>query len=342
MEPEKPLTATERLAKRMGRRTLAPVGAKPNTARPKQSPENSIWTTMEKKQLILELQSLREAYARKIAETELKYEKKLSEVEDEAQKWLQQKKAEVTQIRAGMVVMQALFEQRKRKFITQMEEDKAQNERLRVEMERRMAEAEEEMRVTRLACDKKVTEMEASHAKELKDLDFLQRQTEERAFHAEKQVKMGEDEIARLHETEKSCRFEIEDLRVRLQDAERAEELHRVREKVEVLEEELRRTRERMQNRRHNEAEDLRKELMEYVKFIVKILPEEWQENLRPELCQKLGVPNIASEPPEAAVVASAIGAIAKPCKAPMAPAESPAESPPTEGRGSAARATIF
>lgn len=33
--------------------------------------------------------------------------------------------AEVTQIRAGMVVMQALFEQRKRKFITQMEEDKA-------------------------------------------------------------------------------------------------------------------------------------------------------------------------------------------------------------------------
>ena len=33
--------------------------------------------------------------------------------------------AEVTQIRAEMVVMQALFEQRKRKFITQMEEDKA-------------------------------------------------------------------------------------------------------------------------------------------------------------------------------------------------------------------------
>ena len=33
--------------------------------------------------------------------------------------------AEVTQVRAGMVVMQALFEQRKRKFIQQMEEDKA-------------------------------------------------------------------------------------------------------------------------------------------------------------------------------------------------------------------------
>eukprot|EP00438_Fugacium_kawagutii_P005006 Skav230045 [mRNA] locus=scaffold465:306078:307009:+ [translate_table: standard] len=52
----------------------------------------------------------------------------------------------------------------------------------------------------------------------------------------------------------------------RLQDAERAEELQRVREKVEFLEEELRKTRASAPNARaHNEAEDLRKELMEYV-----------------------------------------------------------------------------
>eukprot|EP00435_Cladocopium_sp_Y103_P034821 s1800_g9.t1 len=158
-----------------------------------------------------------------------------------------------------------------------------------------------------------VTEMQASHAKELKDLDSLQRQTEERAFRAEKQVKVGEDEIARLHETEKTCRFEIEDLRVRLQDAERAEELHRMREKVEFLEDELRKTRhldKEIVIVMHNEAEDLRKELMEYVaerKFWDE--SHEWQDNIRPELCQKLGVPNIALEPPEATVAT----AIAKP-----------------------------
>ena len=27
---------------------------------------------------------------------------------------------------------------------------------------------------------------------------------------------------------------------------------------------------------------------------------QEWQENIRPELCQKLGVPTMALEPPEA------------------------------------------
>lgn len=325
------MTATERLAKRMGRK-LQPVGSKsPNTSRPKQSPENSIWSTMEKKQLILELQSLREAYARKIAETELKYEKKLQDVEDEAEKWLQQKKNEVTQIRAGMVVMQALFEQRKHKFIKQMEEDRAHNARLKVEMEQRIAAAEQEIRDTKTACDKKVVELEASHSKKFKDLDFLQRQTEERAMRAERAVKVGEDEISRLHEVEKTCRFEIEDLRVRLQDAERAEELHRCREKVEFLEEELRKTRERMQNRRHNEAEDLRKELMEYVKFIVKILPEDsdWQERLQPELCQKLGVTRLPPVAPEVTLVEAALPA---PLQRPSTTAETrrfPGGTPP-------------
>lgn len=166
------MTATERLAKRMGRK-LQPVGSKsPNTSRPKQSPENSIWSTMEKKQLILELQSLREAYARKIAETELKYEKKLQDVEDEAAKWLQQKKNEVTQIRAGMVVMQALFEQRKRKFIKQMEEDRANNARLKVEMEERIAAAEQEIRDTKTACDKKSGGVGSLTFEEIQGLGF--------------------------------------------------------------------------------------------------------------------------------------------------------------------------
>eukprot|EP00434_Breviolum_minutum_P003711 symbB.v1.2.003266.t2/scaffold117.1/size318901/5 len=102
---------------------------------------------------------------------------------------------------------------------------------------------------------------------------------------AERAVKVGEDEISRLHEVEKTCRFEIEDLR------------------VEFLEEELRKTRERMQNRRHNEAEDLRektkKELMEY----------DWQERLQPELCQKLGVTRLPPVAPEVTLVEAALPA---------------------------------
>ncbi|CAE6930722.1 unnamed protein product [Symbiodinium sp. CCMP2592] len=44
----------------------------------------------------------------------------------------------------------------------------------------------------------------------------------------------------------------------------------------------------RMADRKHAEAEALRKELMEYVKFIVKILPDEWRARVKPEILQRL------------------------------------------------------
>ncbi|CAK9098430.1 unnamed protein product [Durusdinium trenchii] len=267
-------------------------------------------------------------YAKKVAETELQYDKKLEEAEAEAQRWFKEKKAaEITTLKAGVTIMQAFFEHRKRKFLQQLAEDRAtwpscesdnakhaENERLRVEMaERGIAAAEAQMVETTevstkkgllgIACHavsvqvfnmfffnvlQRVAELEAAQAKELKDLDALQRETEERAFRAERAVKLGDAEISRLQDVEKSLRFEIEDLRVRLQESERAEELHRAKEKAEFLEEELRKTRERMRTQRHLEAEELRRELMDYVKFIVKILPEEWQERLGPEIWRQV------------------------------------------------------
>eukprot|EP00913_Durusdinium_trenchii_P019631 g18455.t1 len=232
MEADRVLTATERLAKRLGK----PV------AKPKQSPGLPVWTPVEKKQLELKLQSLHEVYAKKVAETELQYDKKLEEAEAEAQRWFKEKKAEITTLKAGVTIMQAFFEHRKRKFLQQLAEDRAENERLRVEMAER---------------------------------GLSNNTPTERAFRAERAVKLGDAEISRLQDVEKSLRFEIEDLRVRLQESERAEELHRAKEKAEFLEEELRKTRERMRTQRHLEAEELRRELMDYVKFIVKILPEE-------------------------------------------------------------------
>ncbi|CAK9005075.1 Kinase D-interacting substrate of 220 kDa [Durusdinium trenchii] len=278
MEADRVLTATERLAKRLGK----PV------AKPKQSPGLPVWTPVEKKQLELKLQSLHEVYAKKVAETELQYDKKLEEAEAEAQRWFKEKKAEITTLKAGVTIMQAFFEHRKRKFLQQLAEDRAENERLRVEMAERIAAAEAQMVETTEACERRVAELEAAQAKELKDLDALQRETEERAFRAERAVKLGDAEISRLQDVEKSLRFEIEDLRVRLQESERAEELHRAKEKAEFLEEELRKTRERMRTQRHLEAEELRRELMDYVKFIVKILPEEWQERLGPEIWRQV------------------------------------------------------
>ncbi|CAJ1385984.1 unnamed protein product [Effrenium voratum] len=261
----------------------------------KPSPNSSLWTTMEKKQLELELQSLREAYARKIADTELQCEKKLEAAEADREAWFKVKKVEIAKIRAGVVVMQALFERRKRKFIRQMEEERAQTEKQRLEMNERVAEAEAKMVETTTFYENRLAETQAAHAKKLKDLELLQKETEDRAFRAEKLLKISEAENTRLQDVEKSLRFDIEDLRVRLQDSERAEELQRAKERSEFLEDELRKTRQKMMDRRHAEAESLRRELMDYVKFIVKILPEEWKVRIRPEILQRVASQHSAS-----------------------------------------------
>lgn len=268
---------------------MSPAKVAPATARPPPTTaRSSLWTTMEKKHLELELQSLREAYARKISDTELQCEKQIEAAEADRNEWFKKKKVEIAKIRAGVIVMQALFERRKRKFIRQMEEEREQTAKQRKEMTEKMAAIEKKLADTTEEYESRIAEMQVSHEKKVADLDKLQRTTEEQALKFERQVRIAEGEITRLQETEKSLRFEIEDMKVRLQVAERAEELQRSREKAEFLEDELRRLRKRMADRKHAEAEALRKELMEYVKFIVKILPDEWRARVKPEILQRL------------------------------------------------------
>jgi len=268
---------------------MSPAKVAPATARPPPTTaRSSLWTTMEKKHLELELQSLREAYARKISDTELQCEKQIEAAEADRNEWFKKKKVEIAKIRAGVIVMQALFERRKRKFIRQMEEEREQTAKQRKEMAEKMAAIEKKLADTTEEYESRIAEMQVSHEKKVADLDKLQRTTEEQALKFERQVRIAEGEITRLQETEKSLRFEIEDMKVRLQVAERAEELQRSREKAEFLEDELRRLRKRMADRKHAEAEALRKELMEYVKFIVKILPDEWRARVKPEILQRL------------------------------------------------------
>merc|ERR1711959_112592 len=75
----------------------------------------------------------------------------------------------------------------------------------------------------------------------------------------------------------------IEQLRQRLLEpqVERADELLKRNAQIEALEAELKRTKKLMHERAHAEADALRRELMEYVKFIVHILPDEWQSKAK-------------------------------------------------------------
>eukprot|EP00440_Ansanella_granifera_P071657 gb/GFBE01077765.1/.p1 GENE.gb/GFBE01077765.1/~~gb/GFBE01077765.1/.p1 ORF type:complete len:368 (+),score=88.24 gb/GFBE01077765.1/:1-1104(+) len=303
-EPPPTLTATQRLAlhsnnvKSPARRrfiatankqhnlpsrsTTTPMG---HTTMPE---KGGLWAATEKRHLEQEMQSLREAYARKIADTELNCERQLHEAEADREAWFKKKKVEVAKIRSGVVVMQALFERRKRRFMAQMAKEKEEFEERKVLMDAQLLAAQTHTVEVTNQYEAKIAEMNKAHEKGNSEARVVQKDTEERAFRAERSLMKAEADIKRMQEQERALRFEIEDLQVRLRDAERSEDLMRAREEAAALDRELKRTRREMQDRKHTEAEALRKELMEYVKFIVKILPDEWRSRLHPQLMQRL------------------------------------------------------
>eukprot|EP00930_Biecheleria_cincta_P086164 TRINITY_DN75516_c0_g1_i1.p1 TRINITY_DN75516_c0_g1~~TRINITY_DN75516_c0_g1_i1.p1 ORF type:complete len:407 (-),score=102.26 TRINITY_DN75516_c0_g1_i1:58-1209(-) len=247
-----------------------------------------LWEKTEKRHLELNMTSLQEAYARKIAETEISCEKQLQEAEQSRNDWFKKKKVEIGKIRAGVVVMQALFERRKQRFLKQMQEDRDAFEKEQERMKRELAEAKAETVQIREESARQVSDLVKDRDKKMEECTTREVELTERATRAERAAERADKEKHRLLEVEKGLKMEVEDLQMRLRDAERAEELQRRTEQVEALEIELKRVRKMMVDRKHADAEELRKELMEYVKFIVRILPEEWRTKLRPELMQRL------------------------------------------------------
>jgi len=247
-----------------------------------------LWVAAEKQHLELEMYSLREAYARKIADVELNCERLLVDRDTDKEAWFKKKKVEVAKIRAGVVVMQALFERRKKRFMAQMEEEKEQFEKSMAEMKAEVAQTKATSIETSKEYEARLVTMEQTHEAQLAKLLEELKTSTDLSGRAEQDLARSQQDVKRLHEVDAVVRSEIDDLQTRLQEAEKAEELQLRAEQVEALELELRRLKKTTLDRKHAEADALRRELMEYVKFIVKILPEEWRVRLQPELLQRV------------------------------------------------------
>eukprot|EP00933_Yihiella_yeosuensis_P058441 TRINITY_DN5891_c0_g3_i2.p1 TRINITY_DN5891_c0_g3~~TRINITY_DN5891_c0_g3_i2.p1 ORF type:complete len:383 (-),score=127.80 TRINITY_DN5891_c0_g3_i2:230-1378(-) len=271
--PQPPAAAKEAAAAAAAAAKVAPGG---------------LWHATEKRTLEIEIQSLREAYARKLAETEMMCDRLINDKEKDREAWFKSKKVEVAKIRAGVVVMQALFERRRRKFFEQMEQEKEEF----AQMEAKLNEDLEQMRSRTIQVaeesELKLLDQQKLYEEKLSSLRADLAESQERALRAEKDLYKSESESKRLAEVDTILRAEIDDLQARLQESEKKEELQLKQEQIDRLEVELRRTKKQMQDRKNAEADALRKELMEYVKFIVRILPEEWRERLQPQLIQRL------------------------------------------------------
>lgn len=232
------------------------------------------------KRLEDELQSLREAYSRKIASTELRCEQLLRDKDDTASEWYKEKKYDIAKLTAGVTVMQALFEKKRRRIQGQMQEDKTEFERQKAlfeaDVERLRSEHTQALTKCADVLKEKCDHHEAKHARLNEVNSDLQRSAER----LEDQLSQSRTQAKRSDEDCEKQRREIEELRRRLVESERTEELARRKVEIESLTEELKRTKRLMQEKANAEAEALRKELMEYVKFIVHILPDGWQAHV--------------------------------------------------------------
>lgn len=227
------------------------------------------------RRLAEELASAKSANAQQVAATELKCERLMREKESERNEWYKERKQEVKQLQAALVIMQSLFNRKRNRYREQLNEDRAEFARQRQTFREDYARLEEQCRT---ALEGMRTELAENTAGFKARLEVA---TAENAQMADQirvlQGQLSERSADARHyraEYEKKCR-ECQDLEVRLEEAKQAEELLRLNARIEELEAEVVRTRREWQQRNQRDCETLHRELMEYVKYIVHLLPDD-------------------------------------------------------------------
>jgi len=237
-----------------------------------------------------ELADLKASYAKKIASVELKCEGLIRDKEDDVSEWYKDKKHEILTMRAGVSIMKCLFDKKRAQFSAQMVADKADFENHKEAFGSECEKMRQDMKNAEASFVENLRSRSEAYEKQLSDLRDEKANVELVNKHLDEKVRQQSEKLAKYAESEEFLRKENESLRKRLVESERTEELARREAQIERLEEELKRTRKMMLEKSHVECEVLRKEIMDYVKFIVQILPEESHndERIPKEVQEKL------------------------------------------------------
>jgi len=227
------------------------------------------------KRLEEELSSLKEMYARKIANTELKCERLMQEKDDERDAWYKMKKQEIRHMKATVNIMHAFFEKKRQRVTAQMKADREAFDNDRAEFDRAQELAKAERRALIDHHAKEMANMTQQYETKVANLEAKQQTLEQQCRSLEEQLGQAQGNSKNLGEECERQRREIANLQKKLEEANQSQELLRRGSQIEALEAELRRTKKIMQEQADARAETLRKELMEYVKFIVHLLPDD-------------------------------------------------------------------
>lgn len=228
-----------------------------------------------------ELDSLKAMYARRLSNDEALFEQKIRQKDEECERWFRSKKHEIKKMQSALVIMRSFFEKKKRKFAEEMQAQSDAFEAQKVEMLEDVRKLREETEAEKKACREELKKMTVEWEKKIKQAEMENNELQVRTTALEEALTEKKSECERLRKQVSELTGTMEQLRARLLEVERADELLKRNSQIEALEAELKRTKKMMHERAHAEADALRRELMEYVKFIVHILPEEWQSKAK-------------------------------------------------------------
>jgi len=235
-----------------------------------------------------EVESLKAMFSRKMAHDEAKFEEQIRAKDLDCERWFKSKKHDLDKMKAASSIMKAIFDARKKKFEEDMMSEQSSfslqklqwqedMERVKLQLKDQEVANNNFLETSDAAWKTRLQLMEEERDSAVSDNKELQRQLSE---------KTEECEQRRKEQTEQS--LALEQLRSRLGALERTDELLKRNTQIEALEAEIKRTKKMIHDRQQSEAEALRRELMEYVKFVMHVLPEEWQSKVKEQESMRL------------------------------------------------------
>mmetsp|Transcript_74622 Transcript_74622/g.201352 ORF Transcript_74622/g.201352 Transcript_74622/m.201352 type:complete len:480 (+) Transcript_74622:18-1457(+) len=263
---------------RGGRRFLRPSPASPGSGASARSLGDDPGASARSRRLEQENSDLREAYARKIANTELQCDARMREKDEEMKQWYREQRTNIEKMRAGVIIMHAIFCRLFKKSTDEKSSDKEQFEVRRLGFEEETARTKDEHARALEEKRQQLHDQAAGYERQISDLNAQKAGLEEKVQGMEDLLSQEKLLNASLQEASNVVRAECDELKRKLAENQKVEELARKQAHIDQLEAELRRTKELLERKAKGEAESLRRELMEYVKFIVRILPDDLRQ----------------------------------------------------------------
>merc|ERR1719460_3067588 len=181
-------------------------------------------------------------------------------------------------MQSAVVIMHGLFAMKQRRLMRQREQDHSEHQALKQDFELQVMRLKEERAMEARQYKDQLKASKKDHEEELADVRQQKVDTEAKVQKLTEQLDDARRENDRLKENHRQKCQELDDTRARLQEVEKNAGHDLQDKQIAALEAELQTTRRKLTDKWKKEVDSLRQELMDYVRFIVHILPENWAE----------------------------------------------------------------